>query len=166
MNALINKLDVMLVLPTGSGKTIVIYLWAMAVRMKEGCHKQMIVVAEPLISIISGQLDNQLCPVATLSGGAELKGTTCSPVGEPCLTSGGQQITEDMPFSGQFAILFAGPEALASSLGQRSLRRLGRAGLLAGLVLDEVHQGLEGHWEKFRPGMVRKVFSQQVKVFL
>ena len=34
--------------------------------------------------------------------------------------------------------------------------------MLRGLILDEAHQGLNGHWEKIRPGMLRKVFSQQV----
>ena len=28
--------------------------------------------------------------------------------------------------------------------------------------LSEVHQGMSGHWEQFRPGMLRPVFSARV----
>ena len=131
-------------------------------KVPRGMDKSMVVVGMPLSAIIQDQLENSYCPVATLSMGAELKGTSCMPEGEPALKCKKKTISEDDVLSGNFLILFAHPEALSSSIGQRILSKMGRNNMLRGLILDEAHQGLNGHWEKIRPGMLRKVFSQQV----
>ena len=34
--------------------------------------------------------------------------------------------------------------------------------MITGVMLDEVHQGLEGHWDTIRPGMLRKVLNVKI----
>ena len=74
-------------------------------KVPRGMDKSMVVVGMPLSAIIQDQLENSYCPVATLSMGAELKGTSCMPEGEPALKSEKKTISEDDILSGNFLIL-------------------------------------------------------------
>ena len=71
-------------------------------KVPRGMDKSMVVVGMPLSAIIQDQLENSYCPVATLSMGAELKGTSCMPEGEPALKSKKKTISEDDVLSGNF----------------------------------------------------------------
>ena len=93
--------------------------------------------------------------VATLSMSASLNGTTAEGGSEPI--SLGQ-----LSANSDFNLLFGYPEAFASDAGQHLLRTLGQAGRIFGVFIDEAHLGLPGHWESFRPGLLKMMF--QVKV--
>ena len=83
-----------------------------------------------------------------MSMGAKLSGTA-----EGVLTD----VSVEEACNGKFAVFFAHPEAFDSKKGQEVLRRMADNGMIMSVMLDEVHQGLEGHWNVIRPGMLRKV---------
>ena len=131
------------------------YLWAAALRKLPGGEGGLIIVGMPLSNIITQQIQNSYCPVLTLSMGAEISGTSCQATGVASLSNSGEKISMADAVSGRFYLLFTHPEALETTEGQVLLRNLSSKGLIRGVVADEVHQGLVGHWESFRPGMLR-----------
>ena len=78
-NALLNQVDVVGILPTGSGKTLVFYLYTCALRKLPAGFKSfppsvkqggLVLVSMPLSMLIQAQLSNPYgCKVATLSSG-------------------------------------------------------------------------------------------------
>ena len=137
------------------------YLFATALRKLPGGEGGLVVVGMPLSNIISQQLQNSYCPILTLSMSAEMSGTSCQATGAASLSnpSSGQKISMADAVSGRFFLLFTHPEAIETAEGQVLMRELSRRGLIRGVVADEVHQGLAGHWESFRPGMLRSGMS-------
>ena len=170
INCLYNGHDLMVVQPTGSGKTIIFYLLALCFKKKDA--NSLIICVMPLSSIISQQAVNSLdCPVATMSMGATMKGTHIEAKGHVALTEGAQfdkvdtncaVINDEDITSSRYAILFGHPEAFASKSGQRTLRALSKKRMIKAILVDEVHQGLDQHWSSFRPGMLRNVLSCKV----
>ena len=139
------------------------YLFATALRKLPGGEGGLIVVGMPLSNIISQQLQNSYCPILTLSMSAEISGTSCQATGEASLCNpSGQKISLADAVSGRFFLLFTHPEAIETTEGQILMRELSRRGLIRGVVADEVHQGLAGHWESFRPGMLRWEMSPYI----
>ena len=74
VNGLLNGLDLVCIVPTGSGKMLVIYLFAMAIRkLPNGyrglpnTNKSLVLAGMPLTLIMKQQLENSLCPVAMLT---------------------------------------------------------------------------------------------------
>lgn len=157
----------MVVMPTGSGKTCIMYAFAKALRrLPPGFRgypptidKSLVVVGMPLAMLILDQHANPFgVKVATLSMSGSLSGTAPSSGGgasEPISTT-------DLVENPDFALLFGYPESFATEVGQNCLRALKQAGRIFGVFIDEAHLGLPGHWESFRPGLLQKVF--QVKV--
>ena len=89
INCLYNGHDLMVVQPTGSGKTIIFYLLALCFKKKD--PNSLIICGMPLSSIISQQAVNSLdCPVATMSMGANMRGTHIEAKGHVALTEGAQ----------------------------------------------------------------------------
>ena len=138
------------------------YLFATALRKLPGGEGGLVVVGMPLSNIISQQLENSFCPVLTLSMGAEISGTSCQATGTASLSNpkSGQKISMADAVSGRFFLLFTHPEAIETEEGQVLMRELSKRGLIRGVLADEVHQGLAGHWESFRPGMLRCAISR------
>ena len=99
-------------------------------------------VGMPLSAIINDQHKNMFnCDVATLSMGAQIKGTSLEAVGDVTLRDGGvssssamvsgrtqmtSNLSEEDILSGRFCLLFSHPEAFASKSGQKLLRALSR----------------------------------------
>ena len=176
VNSLLNGRDLFCIVPTGSGKMAVSYLFILALRkMPEGwmgsapgISKSMLLVAVPLKFIMIQQMTNIFCPAASLSMGGELRDTVLQPVGESEFTvqnvgeAARSPITEEDLLNGAIPVLFVHNEALGSSKGRAFCRKAKARGLLRGIALEEGHQGLEGHWLKFRPEMVFAVFSAVV----
>ena len=139
---LLNHIDILCVMPTGSGKSIVIYVYALCARKRN--PKAIVVVAQPLSALIAEQHQNPLkVPVLSLSMGAQLRGTSLdcsSPAGDLS-----KEVTVAEACSGAYAVLFGHPEAFDSKPGQQILRQMAREKIISGVMLDEVHQGLEGH---------------------
>ena len=144
------------------------YLFGLALRKITGNEGSVVVVAMPLSAIISQQLSNPFCGVLTLTMNAQISGTSCEAVGEARISTSeeSQSDCEDELLrqltSKQFVLVFTHPEALSTKKGLKLLKALSRHRLLNGLIADEIHQGLSGHWEQFRPGMLRSVFSARV----
>ena len=129
-------------MPTGSGKSIVIFVFALCARKRN--PKAIVVVGQPLSALIAEQHHNPLkVPVLSLSMGAQLRGSSLefpSPGGELS-----KEVTVAEACSGAFAVLFGHPEAFDSKPGQEILKQMARENIISGVMLDEVHQGLEGY---------------------
>jgi len=158
VNGLLNGLDVLVIVPTGSGKMLVVYLFALALRKYPGLENAVVIVGQPLTSIMTDQLGNPLCPVAVLSMDGNLKSSGCyEALGSPNLSIPLEDIT-----AGKIPVIFGHPESFCSSMGQALLIQLKELKMTRGLILDEFHQGQTGHWETFRSDMVDKIWRQQV----
>ena len=157
-------MDLLVVMPTGSGKTAIMYIFSLALRrLPPGfkgypatIDKSIVVVGMPLAMLILDQHSNPFkVKVATLSMAASLSGTAVDGDSAPISLA-------ELVANPDFNLLFGYPEAFASDVGQNLLRNLGQAGRLFGVFIDEAHLGLPGHWESFRPGLLKKMF--QIKV--
>ena len=57
--------------------------------------------------------------------------------------------------NGKYPVLLGHPESFDSPLGKHILRELQKREMLILVCLDEFHQSGEGHWNSFRPDMMR-----------
>ena len=57
--------------------------------------------------------------------------------------------------NGKYPVLIGHPESFDSPLGQHLLRELQRRERLICVCIDEFHQGGQGHWNTFRPDMMK-----------
>ena len=62
------------------------YIFSLALRKMPGGEGAMVVVGMPLSNIISQQLKNSLCPILTMSMGADITGTSCEATGKASLS--------------------------------------------------------------------------------
>ena len=144
------------------------YLFGLSMRKIPGNENSLVIVAMPLTAIIQQQLANPYCPILTLSMKAQVSGDSFEAVGEANMSSSGSEQPESegdavsLLLSGRYVLLFTHPEALSTKRGFSLLKALKRHKMLRGIVADEVHVGMAGHWEQFRPGMLRPVFSARV----
>ena len=144
------------------------YLYGLSLRKIAGNESSLVIVAMPLSAIIQQQLSNPYCPIITLSMTAQVSGATSEAVGEAQFCSSGSAQPEndgDLMVQLQsklYVLLFTHPEALATRKGLTLLKFLARNKMLHGIIADEIHQGMAGHWELFRPSMLRPVFSARV----
>ena len=129
-------------------------------------ERGLVLVSMPLSMMIQAQLSNPYgCKVACLSMTAEVTGTTCQARGTPGLKCAGEQITDtELVDCDDYMLLFLHPEVVDDEKGRALFRALCKKGKLAGLIVDEVHLGLKGQWEAFRPGMLRKVMNLKAYV--
>ena len=129
------------VMPTGSGKSIVILVFALCARKRN--PKAIVVVGQPLSALIAEQHHNPLkVPVLSLSMGAQLRGTSLE--SSPLASNLSKEVTVAEACSGAYAVFFGHPEAFDSKPGQEILRQMAREDMITAVMLDEVHQGLEG----------------------
>ena len=146
INALLTHHNLLCVTPTGSGKSIIMYMFALCI--KKLYPKGLVVVGMPLSSLIMEQHTNTLAvPILTLTMGAKIQGTVVEAMGEPTLSGldGGGGVSKDISVeeacSGKYGLLCGHPEALSAEPGQQILRRMAREGMINGVMVDEVHQG-------------------------
>lgn len=144
-------------MPTGAGKSLVVFLYALCIRRQK--PKALVVVGQPLSALIAEQHRNPLgVPVLALSMGGNLRGS----LGQVSTSPPSEDVLLDAACSGAYAVFFGHPEAFDSKLGQEILQRLAQEDLICAVLVDEVHQGMQGHWDKIRPGMIRKVLNVRV----
>merc|ERR1719186_735742 len=55
VNALLNGIDILVIVPTGSGKMLVVYLFALALRKYPGLENAVVLVGLPLTNIMTEQ---------------------------------------------------------------------------------------------------------------
>ena len=140
--SLLNNIDILCVMPTGSGKTIVIFVFALCARKRN--PKAIVVVGQPLSALIAEQHHNPLkVPVLSLSMGGQLRGSSLESPSPGGVVS--KEVTIAEACCGAYAVFFGHPEAFDSKPGQEILRQMAREEIICAVVLDEVHQGLEGN---------------------
>ena len=149
INALGRMKSTILVVPTGSGKTNIPLLATLVLRRKLKNEKGVGIITQPLSSIMNEKRNNMICKAAVLSMAGEL--TTSSDGDENTNLSCN---LADL-LNGVYPIIFGHPESFDSKLGQHILRELQRLDRILLICIDEFHQGGQGHWESFRPQMMK-----------
>ena len=149
INALGEMKNVILVSPTGSGKMNVPLLATLILREKLKNFKGLGIITQPLSSIMNEKRNNGICEAAVLSMAGEL--TTSSESDDGANLSCGLHDLLD----GRYPVLFGHPESFDSKLGQHILRELQRLDRILIISIDEFHQGGKGHWDSFRPNMMK-----------
>lgn len=146
VNCLLNHIDLLCVMPTGAGKSIVIYIFALCIRKLNPTG--IVVVGQPLSSLINEQHTNPLrVPVLTMSMGGKVRGTSVDGIGMPPSLGqdSAERLSKDVSVEeacgGRFAVFCGHPESFDSKPGQEVLRRMAREGMIMSVMLDEVHQG-------------------------
>ena len=147
-----NGENVVLVVPCGSGKTDVILKGSRVLRKTSGDFKGVTIVTQPLTALMKEKMDNPIAGVAVLSMAEELTVMGESEEGERSLLS---CPLEDM-VDGKYPVLIGHPESFATPLGKQILRELQRLNRIQSIIIDEFHQGGDGHWISFRPDMLRE----------
>ena len=148
VNVLGSQRHLILVSPTGSGKMDVPLLSALVLREKLKNKRGVAIVTQPLTSIMNEKMVNKICDVAVLSMSGNLR------------TKSGEENSDlscnvDDLLEGRFPVLLGHPESFDTPLGQHILRELQRREMLLLVCVDEFHQGGDGHWNVFRPDMMR-----------
>ena len=150
INALGRLKNVVLLSPTGSGKMNVPLLATLVLRRKLSNPKGVCIVTQPLTSIMNEKVKNEICEAAVLSMSGELSTSTCMEEEDASLSCKLQEL-----YDGLYPVLFGHPESFDSKLGQHILRELQRLDRLILVCIDEFHQGGQGHWDMFRPNMMK-----------
>ena len=148
INALGDQKNLILTSPTGSGKMNVPLLATLVLREKLQNFKGVAIVTQPLSSIMNEKMKNDVCEVAVLSMSGELRTSTDDE--DANLSCDLQELLD-----GKYPVLFGHPESFDSKVGQHVLRELQRLDRLILICIDEFHQGGEGHWNTFRPSMMK-----------
>ena len=107
-------------MPTGSGKSIVILLFALCARKRN--PKAIVVVGQPLSALIAEQHNNPLkVPVLSLSMGAQLRGSSLE--SPPPAANLSKEVTLAEACSGAYAVFFGHPEHSSIFVHPRHPRR-------------------------------------------
>ena len=134
VNVLGSMRHLVLVSPTGSGKMDVPLLSGLVLRRKLGISKGVVIVTQPLSSIMNQKLQNKICDAAVLTMAGQVK-TSTNTDEEAELSCE----LEDL-FGGKFPVLIGHPESFDSSMGRCILKELLRLGMLILVCIDEFHQ--------------------------
>ena len=132
INILGQMKSLVLVSPTGSGKMTIPLLASLVLRRKLGIPKGVVIVTQPLSSIMNEKLKNDVCEAAVLSMAGDL---TTSEDDDASLSCNLQDLLK-----GKFPVLFGHPESFDSKLGQHILRELQKLDRLLCICIDEFHQ--------------------------
>ena len=151
INCAVEHRNVILIKECGSGKMDVALKGSLVMRMTEKEPRGITIILQPLSNLQNEKLDNNIAEGAVLSMAASL-----SVLGEDKegMRADLSCSLEEL-ISGQYSFLLAHPESFATPLGQLILTTLQKENLLLMIVIDEFHQGCSGHWDSFRPDMLR-----------
>ena len=136
VNVAASMRHLIVVMPTGSGKMDIPLLSILVLKKKLKMPKGVVIITQPLTSIMNEKLSNKICKVAVLSMSGKLK--TSASGNEEDETNLSCDL-EDL-LDGKYDALFGHPESFASKLGMFILKELQRRGLLLLVCIDEVHQ--------------------------
>ena len=149
INAVGKGKNVVLVVPCGYGKLDCALKGALVKRITEEEPRGVTLLVQPLTGL---QKEVALkANAAVLSMAQELTVMGENEFGEKAELSCS---LEDL-LAGKYSVLIAHPESFVTALGQQLLAELQARNLILMVVLDEFHQGCEGHWMSFRPEMLR-----------
>ena len=124
-------------------------LTTLVLRKMLGNSKGVCIVTQPLSSIMNQKIKNDVCGAAVLSMAGDLA-TSKANDEDASLSCNLREL-----LNGAYPILFGHPESFDSKLGQHILRELQKLDRLVLICIDEFHQAGEGHWNIFRPNMMR-----------
>ena len=142
--------NLILVSPTGSGKMNVPLLATLLLRRRLKNPRGVCIITQPLTSIMKEKRVNPICEAAILSMSGDITASSSDTHDDAILSCDLARLLE-----GEIPILFGHPESFDTKLGQYILRELQKRERLLLICIDEFHQGGEGHWSSFRPGMMR-----------
>ena len=98
---------------------------------------------QPLSIIMEEKLTNKMVPTAVITMSGEVKQSLDT--GEASLSS-----PEDQLLQGSFPCIIGHPESWSSQVGQTLLRNFQKRGMVLLNFVDELHQGLDDHWNSIR----------------
>ena len=99
---------------------------------------------QPLSLIMEEKINNGIVPTAVLSMGGQIK-KELDDTGEASLSS-----PEESILRGAYPVLIGHPESWGNCVGQKLLKNLQQRNLVLFNFIDELHQGLECHWNSIR----------------
>ena len=103
---------------------------------------------QPLSIIMEEKMGNPVVPTAVVTMRGKIK-LDVEDTGEASLSS-----SEASILSGDFPLLIGHAESWCNQVGQELLRKLKQKCLVLFNYVDELHQGLEGHWNSIRSEIV------------
>ena len=124
--------NLMLLSPTGSGKTIVIYLGILLLRKLFKIPEGVAIITEPLNMIMSEKLSSSIIPTGVISMTGELK-TSLEEKDGVSLSA-----PEEMFVDGSLPCLFGHPESWLSDKGKQLIKDLHKNGRILMMVTDEM----------------------------
>ena len=134
--------NLMLLSPTGSGKTIVIYLGILLLRKLFRIPEGVAIITEPLNMIMSEKLCSSIIPTGVISMTGELKTSLEEQDGVSLSAS------EEMFVDGSLPCLFGHPESWLSDKGKQLIKDLHKNGRILMMVTDEMTCSL--NWANIR----------------
>jgi hypothetical protein len=134
--------NLMIVSPTGSGKTIVIYLGILLLRRLFQIPEGVAIITEPLNMIMSEKLCSSIIPTGVISMTGELK-TSLEEKDGVSLSA-----PEEMFVDGSLPCLFGHPESWLSDKGKQLIKVLHKKGRILMMVTDEMTCSL--NWANIR----------------
>ena len=134
--------NLMLVSPTGSGKTLVIYLGILLLRKLFNNPDGVAIITEPLNMIMAEKLGSSIIPSGVISMTGELK-TSLEEKDGVSLSA-----PENKFLDGSLPCLFGHPEAWLSDKGKQLIKELHKKGTILLMVTDEMTCSL--NWTNIR----------------
>ena len=155
LHSIASKRDVFGIANTGAGKTEVTGLASHLLRKVYQKPTGLIVMFVPLTGILHELLecDHTVTAVITMNG--QMFGRE----GERRVA-----VKEEDILSGKFSRLVMHPETLRNSNVENMMLKLKLSEQVIGVIIDEFHIILPGHWASFRPGMEEQ--TARLRVFL
>jgi hypothetical protein len=102
------------------------------------------VCTQPLSIIMEDKMNDKTVPTAVITMKGDIK-HALNDTGEASLSS-----PEEELLRGSFPCIIGHPESWSSDVGQSLLRKSKQKNMILLNCVDELHQGLEDHWEGIR----------------
>ena len=99
---------------------------------------------QPLSLIMEEKLNDKTVPTAVITMGGDIK-QNLEDTGEASLSS-----PEEELLKGSFPCIIGHPESWSSEVGQSLLRKFQQKKMILLNFIDELHQGLDDHWNCIR----------------
>ena len=146
--------NLMLVSPTGSGKTMVIYLGTLLLRKMLDLPEGVAIITEPLNMILAEKLKSKVVPTGVISMTGELKSSLEERDGVKL------SAPEENFLDGSLPCLFGHPESWLSEKGRQLVKELHKRNRILLIATDEMTCSL--NWANIRCVL----FSLKVETFI